>query len=255
MKPETAEALASLNGIRHGFFTRKGGVSEGIYGSLNVGLGSNDSRTHVNENRVRVARHLGVASTSVTTLHQVHSPTALVIDQPFAGELPRADALVTRTPGLVIGALTADCCPVLFADPDAGIVGAAHAGWRGALSGIIAATVVAMESIGANPARIHAAVGPTISQANYEVGPELEAQFLAADATNARFFQRPTANARPHFDLPAYVASRIAAAGVSNIEMVTPCTYANDSEFYSYRRATHRGEADYGRQISAIVVS
>ena len=185
----------------------------------------------------------------------MHSPTALVIDAPISGELPRVDALVTRTPGLCVAALAADCCPVLFADASAGVVAAAHAGWRGALAGVVAATVTAMEGIGADRTRIVAAVGPTISQASYEVGPEMEASFVTADATAARFFMRPTPDARPRFDLPGYVAARLSAAGVGIIEMAAPCTYINEGAFFSYRRTTHRSEADYGRQISAIVVA
>ena len=255
LAPILAQNLAALPGIRHGFFTRDGGVSQRIFASLNVGLGSHDERACVLENRARVARHLGAEPSHLATAYQVHSPTALVIDAPISGELPRVDALVTRTPGLCVAALAADCCPVLFADASAGVVAAAHAGWRGALAGVVAATVTAMEGIGADRARIVAAVGPTISQVSYEVGSEVEAAFVAADATAARFFMRPAPDARPRFDLPGYVAAHLAAAGVGTIEMACPCTYINDGAFFSYRRTTHRGEADYGRQISAIVVA
>ncbi|MEZ5844088.1 MAG: peptidoglycan editing factor PgeF [Hyphomicrobiaceae bacterium] len=253
--PILADNLAALTGIRHGFFTREGGVSGGIYASLNVGLGSRDDRSRVIENRARVARHLGVASGRLSTAYQVHSAEALVIDRPIEDDLPRVDALVTRTPGVVLGALTADCCPVLLADQVAGVVAAAHAGWRGALSGIVAATVAAMEGIGAERSRIVAAIGPTITQASYEVGPELEARFLESDAANARFFTRPSVDARPRFDLPGFVASRVAAESIGGIGMACSCTYVNEATFFSYRRTTHRGESDYGRQISAIVVA
>ncbi|MEQ1710448.1 MAG: peptidoglycan editing factor PgeF [Hyphomicrobium sp.] len=254
--PLTADCLSEIPGIRHGFFTREGGVSSGIYKSLNCGLGSNDSRDAVMENRARVARHLGAPRSEVVTVHQTHSATAIVIDAPLARDnLPKADAIVTRTPGLVIGALAADCTPVLFADPEARVVGAAHAGWRGATGGVLEATIAAMVSAGAVQARIRAAVGPCINQSAYEVGPEFEAAVLALDAANARFFGRATASSRPHFDLPAYVAARLGRAGIGAIERRTPCTDRNESEFFSYRRSQRLGDPDYGRQISAIVVA
>jgi YfiH family protein len=209
----------------------------------------------VTENRTRVAHHLGSAADDVQTLHQVHSASALVVDSLTPREsLPKADALVTRTRGLAIGVLTADCAPVLFADPEAMVVGAAHAGWRGAIAGVLEATLEAMEGIGAERRRIHAAVGPSISQDAYEVGPEFEAEFLAADAANRRYFRRSASN-RPHFDLPGYVNHRLASLGVRSVESRAHCTYENESLFFSYRRSTHRKESDYGRQISAIVVT
>src|SRR5690606_11024751 len=204
-----AECLSDAAGISHGFFTRQGGVSTGIYGALNCGLGSKDDPALVRENRARVARALGAPREEVTTLYQVHSATALVIDAPFPpGAVPRADALVTRTPGLVIGAMAADCTPVLFADPGARIVAAAHAGWRGALGGILESTIAAMVGLGADRSRIRAAVGPCINQSAYEVGPEFEAEFLRADPENARFFARNSTGTRSHFDLPGYVEHR-----------------------------------------------
>jgi polyphenol oxidase len=258
-----AGCLASLQsgGIRHGFFTRQGGVSSGIYGTLNCGLGSNDDPAKVLENRARVARHLGSPLPQVVTLYQTHSATALVVDSPYPRDsVPKADAVVTRMPGLVVGALAADCNPVLFADPDAKVVAAAHAGWRGALGqsaagGIVEATITAMEQLGAVRSRIRAAVGPCINQRSYEVGPEFEAEFLKVSADYDAFFHRANPAARPHFDLPGFVMMRLARAGVGTTERVMLCTYENESKFFSYRRTTHRKEADYGRQISAIMVT
>ena len=248
--------LSTCKGIAHGFFTREGGVSQGIYGSLNCGLGSDDDRDAVVENRRRAAAHVSAHAEAITTVYQVHSAEALIIDQPFAPDaVPKADALVTNTPGLAVGALAADCTPVLFADPDAGVVGAAHAGWRGAKAGILSSTVKAMTKLGADPDRIHAAIGPTIHQGNYEVGPEFEEQFVAENEDYRRFFKRASPEARPHFDLPGFCRLRLEDAGVGSIEDLGQCTYENESLFFSYRRKTHRGEADYGRQISAIVVA
>lgn len=251
-----AECLSGVAGISHGFFTRQGGVSTGLYGALNCGLGSRDDPGQVRQNRARVARALSGHGGQVLTLHQVHSASALVVDRPLeSGPPPRADALVTRTPGLVIGALAADCTPVLLADPRARVVAAAHAGWRGALGGILEAAVEAMVGLGAEPRRIRAAIGPCISQEAYEVGPEFEAEFLDADSRNARFFLRPAAAARSRFDLPGYIEHRLAKVGLGHVERRSPCSYGNESLFFSYRRATHRNEPDYGRQISAIVLT
>jgi YfiH family protein len=254
--PIIAATLADCPAIAHGFFTRQGGVSEGIYASLNCGLGSKDEASAVSENRSRVAAHLGVTADRLLSLYQIHSATPVVVDRPMRREdLPRADALVTRVPGIAIGAMAADCTPVLFADPEAKVVGAAHAGWRGALSGVLEATVAAMVEIGARRAAIRAAVGPTINQPAYEVGPEFEAEFVAADSAYGRFFSRTAAAARPRFDLPGFVTHRLERMGLAAIERQTRCTYENESQFFSYRRATHRKEPDYGRQISAIVVT
>lgn len=245
-----------FGGIRHGFFGREGGVSSGLYSSLNCGLGSKDERANVLENRDRVAQSLGTSGDRLLTCYQIHSADAVVVEKPWgAGGQPRADALVTRTPGLAIGALAADCTPILFADPKARVIGAAHAGWKGAKIGIAEATIAAMEKLGARRHDITAAIGPCISQANYEVGPEFEAGFLAEDAANARFFAVPRAGAKVHFDLPGYVATRLKTAKVGRIERLDTCTYADDSRFFSFRRTTHRGEGDYGRQISAIVLA
>lgn len=242
-------------GIRHGFFTRDGGVSTGIYTGLNCGVGSSDETTLVLENRARVARYLGATEDDVVTLYQVHSAQALAVEGPVArSALPKADAVVTRTRGLAIGVLTADCTPVLLADSAAGVVGAAHAGWRGAAGGVLEAAVAAMEGLGAARSRIVAAVGPTISQAAYEVGADFEQALAAADVESAEFFV-PGAHGKAHFDLPGYVVHRLRRAGIANIERQTLCTYAHESQLFSYRRATHRREPDYGRQISAIVVT
>jgi YfiH family protein len=256
-----AETLSGMADIEHGFFTRQGGVSTGEYDSLNVGLGSNDNRDDVIENRRRIAGHLGAHHAGapypdIVTNYQVHSAEAVIVDAPFARSAPpKADALVTNTPGLAIGALTADCTPVLLADPVAKVVAAAHAGWRGAVSGVLASTVEAMQKLGADPARMRAAIGPTIHQNAYEVGPEFKAQFLEQAPGNARFFSKPAGRARDHFDLPGYCRQRLQDLGLATVEDLEQCTYANESLFYSYRRKSRRTEADYGRQIAAIVVS
>ena len=255
MRKLTAANLAALAGIAHGFFTRDGGVSEGIYASLNCGLGSRDHPDAVIENRARVAAALGASQAGVVTLYQVHSATAVVAEGPIGREdLPRADAVVTRARGLAVGALAADCAPVLFADAEARVVAAAHAGWRGAVGGVLEATIAQMEKEGAARHRIHAAVGPCIGPQAYEVGPEFEAEFLRHDAGNAVFFHKPAPGARAHFDLPGYVAARLRSAAVASVEHQAPCTFESDSNLFSYRRSQARREGDYGRQISAIVL-
>ncbi len=254
--PILAETFTEIGCVRHGFFTREGGVSGGIYASLNCGLGSEDAREAVIQNRARVARHLGAKQRDVVTVHQAHTATAIVVDGPIPRDaLPKADAVVTAKRGLVIGALAADCAPVLFADPGAGIVAAAHAGWRGAVAGILDATVGAMVGEGAERSRICAAIGPCINQAAYEVGADFEAELLALDPANARFFVRPAAGAKPLFDLPGYVAARLERLRIGSIERRSDCTSANESRYFSYRRSRRLGEPDYGRQISAIVVA
>ena len=255
LKPVLAENLAGLKGVAHGFFTRDGGVSEGFYASLNCGLGSDDDPEAVRENRRRVVAHL--AATDVVSAHQVHGTTVLVVDAAWPpGVRPKADAMVTAERGLAICVLTADCAPVLLADAAAGVVGAAHAGWRGAVAGVLEATVEGMERLGASRARIAAAVGPCIGQAAYEVGPEFEAEFLRADPANARFFSPgPVAGSRPHFDLSAYALSRLGAAGVGRAVQCDACTYQRPQQFFSYRGSRARREPDYGRQISAIVLT
>jgi YfiH family protein len=254
MKIEST-TLKALAGLRHAFFTRLGGVSEGVYASLNAGVGSGDAPTAVAENRARMAEALGVTTDRFLTCHQIHSPTVVVAEEPWPAEArPRADAIVTRTKGLAIGASTADCTPVLFADMEAGVIGAAHAGWRGALAGVTDQTVAAMQRLGASVHRITAAIGPTIRQPNYEVGPELMAQFVDDDAGNARFFTPSRRADHAMFDLPGYIAARLATVGIVHIEDVGLCTYADPERFYSFRRATHRGEADYGLHVNAIAL-
>ncbi len=240
--------------IRHGFFTREGGVSEGLYASLNCGLGSADAREAVTENRGRVARRLGSTPGRLLTVHQVHSPVALIVEEPWPSAPPKADAMVTRTPGLAIGALSADCAPLLLADREAKVVAAAHAGWRGAIGGVIEATLDAMETIGARRDRIAAVIGPSISQGAYEVGREFRASFEDEDPANAAFFSNGADEAHFQFDLPGYCLKRLRRAGVQACESLGLCTYASESKFFSYRRSVHAGEPDYGRQISAILV-
>jgi YfiH family protein len=243
----TADALAPL---RHGFFTRKGGASSGIFAGLNCGPGSSDMAEMVEINRARAAEALGVAPAALVTLHQVHSADVAVLEAAPPTRI-RADALVTATPGLALAVLTADCQPVLFADPQAGVIGAAHAGWRGTLDGVLEATLDAMEALGARRGRIVAVIGPCISQAAYEVGPEFLDRFLAEDPALSRFFISGSGD-RYRFDLPGFGLHRLRAAGVGHAEWTRHCTYGDEERFYSYRRATRRGEADYGRLLSAI---
>lgn len=244
-----------LPGIRHAFFTRQGGVSSGFYASLNGGLGSHDSAGHVAENRARMAAALDVEPHCLVTAFQSHSPDVAVVEAPWPSQArPRADGLVTRSPGLAIGVTTADCGPLLLADAKARVIGAAHAGWRGALAGIVEATVAAMERLGAERGQICAALGPMIRQQNYEVGPDLIARFAAEDAASNRFFRPAKRNGHALFDLAAYIAARLARAGVSQMEDLRLCTYADAARFFSFRRSTHRGEADYGRHVNAIAL-
>lgn len=255
LSPIQADCLSIMPHIRHGFFTRAGGVSTGLYKSLNCGAGSNDDPVAVIENRARVAEHLGTPHSDVQTVYQIHSDRAVTVDRIVdRTELPKADALVTATRGLAIGILTADCAPVLLADGEARIVAAAHAGWRGAVGGILESTIKTMIELGARLENIRAAVGPCISQASYEVGPEFEAELIAANSGNAKFFTKPRTGERPHFDLPAFAEARLRATGVKIVDRESPCTYRNESLFFSYRRSQHAKQADYGRQISAIAV-
>jgi hypothetical protein len=251
-----ASSLATLPGIRHAFFTRSGGVSQGVYSSLNGGVGSRDHPEKVAENRARMAAALGVDAERFLTPFQIHSPDVVVAKELWTpASRPRADALVTQVPRLAIGVSTADCGPLLFADSEAGVIGAAHAGWRGALSGVIEATLVAMERLGARRARIAAALGPTIHQPNYEVGPEFVERFLATDPANARYFKPSERKDHAMFDLCGYIAYRVEQAGVTQYEDLGLCTYEEPERFYSYRRSTHRDEPDYGRHINAIALS
>ena len=251
----TADAL-DLPGIRHGFYTRQGGVSDGIYASLNCGVGSSDARERILENRARVARDLGVAPDRLATPYQVHSPDVVVVDEVWpVGDGPKADAVVTARPGIAVGVGTADCGPLLFADSEARVIGAAHAGWRGAFTGVLEATLAAMEGLGADRRRITVVLGPTISAAAYEVGPEFVARFTEADASNGRFFAPSEREGHRQFDLPAYLGHRAATASVGRFVDLRLCTYADPARFYSYRRMTHQGEADYGRLLHAIALA
>ena len=251
-----AAGLADIGGIRHGFFTRQGGVSGGIYASLNCGPGSRDDPANVKENRAHVAEILGVDPNNLLSLYQKHSAEAVIADRPWKdGKSPEADAMVTATPGLALGVLTADCAPVLLYDGEARVIGAAHAGWRGALSGIVEATVAAMLKLGARSERIRATIGPAISQKAYEVGSDYKEGFLAEEPGSADFFITDESSGEPHFDLSGYVAERLARAGVGAIDDLGLCTYCDETRLFSYRRSQHHGEDDYGRQISAIVLA
>ncbi|TCM86166.1 peptidoglycan editing factor PgeF [Rhodovulum steppense] len=248
----TLEILTSdaLSPLRHGFFTRRGGASSGVFQGLNCGGGSSDLSEVVAINRARVAGALGVAADHLVTVHQVHSADVAVIEGPLA-ERPQADAIVTATPGLALAVLTADCQPVLFADRNAGVIGAAHAGWRGALEGVLEATLIAMERLGARRADTVAVIGPTISQRAYEVGPEFLDAFRADDPGNTRFFAQGPGD-RMLFDLPGFGLARLRAAGIGQAIWTRHCTYSDAERFFSYRRSVHSGEADYGRLISAV---
>ena len=241
--------LASSS-ISAGFFCRTGGVSRGVYESLNCGPGSDDNPEAVKENRSRALKALTGNGGILCTLYQVHSNNVLVVNKPFT-DRPKADAMVTKTPGLALGILTADCVPVFLADEKAGIIGAAHAGWRGALAGILEETVSAMVALGAHPGAIRAAIGPCISVASYEVGEEFKMAFMAKDTSYDRFFA-PGDEGKSRFSLNAFVESRLEAAGVEDIWKLSLDTYALESRFFSYRRSAHRNETDYGRQLSAV---
>lgn len=250
-----APSLSALAGIHHAFFTREGGVSTGVYASLNAGVGSDDDPRKVAENRARMAAALGVSADRFLTAYQIHSPTVVVADGPWPAEArPRADAIVTRTENLAIGVSTADCGPVLFADAAARVIGAAHTGWRGALAGVVAETVAAMERLGAARENIVAALGPMIRQPNYEVGDDLVARFREADADYARFFSagRP---GHAQFDLAGFIVARLARENIGRVDDLGLCTYADPQRFFSYRRMTHLHEADYGRHVNAIMLA
>jgi purine-nucleoside/S-methyl-5'-thioadenosine phosphorylase / adenosine deaminase len=242
---------AALGDVPHGFLGRKGGLSRGLYAGLNVGLGSGDDREAIRANR-RLAVDAVAPGAKLVTLHQIHSPTALYAAAPWPDDArPRADAMVTDRPGLVLGILTADCAPILFADAQAGVIGAAHAGWKGAFGGVIEATVAGMERLGADRARIAAAVGPCIARKSYEVDEAFLRRFAEADPANERFFSGGREGHR-QFDLEGFVAFRLGSAGLARVEALGEDTYSQPERFFSYRRATHRGEPTYGRQISLI---
>lgn len=254
--PLTADSLSAIPNIQHGFFTRAGGRSEGLYAGLNCGRGSTDDPVAVNENRTRVAALLGAHFDDVVTPYQVHSATAVIVDKPIAyADLPKADAVVTKTRGLAIGVLTADCGPVLFANRQGTVAAAAHAGWRGAIAGILEATLEAMQALGARRKDIIAATGPMINQDAYEVGPEFKTQFLAENPDYEVFFSQSARHQKPRFDLVGFIHQKLQESGITTIERISPCTYVNESLFYSFRRSQVLRQPDYGRQISAIVVT
>lgn len=253
--PILSPDLSALAGIRHGYFTREGGVSGGIYASLNGGIGSNDAPADIAENRARMARHLGVLPSHFLSVWQYHSPDVVVVDAPFdMANRPKADAMVTRMRGVGLAIGTADCGPVLFADAEAGVVGGAHAGWKGAFGGVLEATLAAMEGLGADRRRIVAVLGPTISGRAYEVGAEFVTRFQDGAPENAVYFRPSDKAGHAMFDLPAYIVARLTRAGVARAVNLDVCTYGSEDRLYSYRRMTHRGEADYGRQMSAIAL-
>lgn len=250
----TSSALSAAPKLRHGFFTRAGGVSRGAFAALNCGLGSRDKPDAVRENRRRAMAQLDQSYEALSTLSQVHSAEVVTLEAPLSPESrPDADALVTKERGLVLGILTADCAPLLFVDPKAGVIGAAHAGWRGALDGVGEATLAAMEALGAKRKEIRVAIGPCIAQSSYEVGPEFQARFLQADPQNAAYFEEGIAD-RLQFDLKGYLADRLARSGLAEISVEPADTCAEELRFFSYRRATKQGERDFGTLLSAIVL-
>ncbi|TRL38404.1 peptidoglycan editing factor PgeF [Methylosinus sporium] len=259
---ETMEAPGALGagnlalpGVRHAFFTRAGGVSEGVYASLNGGVGSNDETARVAENRARMARRIGAEAHRLLVPYQIHSRDALYVAEPWAEtERPRCDGLVTDVEGLALGVTGADCGMLLFADARAGVIGACHAGWKGALTGMIEATIALMETRGAHRADIHVALGPAIGRDSYEVGGEFVERFLAEDAAFARFFTPSTRDGHSMFDLPAFITRRVEAANVASFENLRIDTYADEARCFSYRRSVHRKEPDYGRLVSAIAI-
>jgi YfiH family protein len=249
-----ADALGSPR-VAHAFFGRKGGVSTGLYASLNCGPGSGDARASVMENRARATAALS-SGAALVTLYQVHSAQAVTVSAPWEiADNPKADAFATNKSGIALGILTADCAPILLADAQAHVIGAAHAGWGGALAGVAESIVAAMERLGARREQIVAAIGPCISLPSYEVGPEFKPRFIAADLMNERFFGPSRRSGHWQFDLPAYVAHRLRQSGIGTVETLPACTYVDEARFFSYRRATHRKEADYGRQLSAIMLA
>jgi YfiH family protein len=248
-------ALSAIPGLCHAFFTRQGGVSDGVYESLNGGLGSEDDAANVAENRRRMAEQMGVPPQRLLSAYQIHSPDAVVATGPWQGAArPRADAIVTRTEGLAIGITAADCGPILLVDPNARVIGAAHAGWKGALTGIVESTVEAMEKLGAERGGMVASIGPLIRQHSYEVGGEFVERFIEADAEHAMFFIPSAREGHAMFDLAGFIRMRLENAGVLMIDDIGVDTYS-DERFYSYRRSVHRGEPDYGRHVHAIVLT
>lgn len=255
MKRLRSALLSDASGVSHGFWGKTGGVSGGVYASLNCGYGSGDDVELVRQNRARVARDLGADEGRLLTVYQIHSADAVVVDTPWSREhAPHADGMATNVRGIALGVLAADCAPVLFADPEAGVIGSAHAGWQGAFKGVIEGVVRQMESLGARRQAIKACVGPCISQANYEVGPEFVDRILAETPAHAAYFVPSTKAGHSMFDLPSFVMRRLEQAGVGHVEALAQCTYADEAGFFSFRRTTHRKEAAYGRNISAIMM-
>ena len=257
--PFKTHALLTHNGVAHGYFGRQGGVSHNQYESLNVGAGSDDDPENIQANRALVAGALGTSSGCLMSLSQIHSADVLIIDAPFtdpiSGALPEADGFVTKTAGLAISALSADCGPVLFCDPEAKVIGACHAGWKGALSGITTETIRAMETIGASRENIRAVLGPCISQPNYEVGHEFRDSFVAEYETYDRFFKLNTESDKPHFDLKRFILAKLRDEGLTRIAALPDCTYGQPEAYFSYRYNTHQGVKGYGRNISAIILT
>ncbi len=251
-----ARSLSPLAGIHHGFFGRNGGISEGRFASLNCGFGSNDDPERIAENRRRASEQLGLSGDALCTVYQRHSSRCVTVTTAWAhGDAPRADAMATECPGIALGILTADCAPVVFADARAGVIGAAHAGWRGALDGILDATVAAMTALGAKPSAMVAAVGPCIGPDSYEVGAEFLATFREADDGNTVHFTPAARDGHHMFDLPGYVVRRLGRLGIGEIDLLAHDTYADAENYFSYRRACHQGEEDYGRLLSAIALA
>lgn len=251
-----APTLKTITSIRHGFFTRNDGHSVGLYQSLNCGLGSNDDRESVFKNRAVCAAALGVDAGSLVTVHQEHTSDIIAVSSPWQPEsAPVADGLVTKTPGLAIAVLAADCTPVLFAAPKAGVIGAAHAGWKGAISGVVENTIAAMKELGAKRDDIIAVVGPCIGAASYEVGPEFHERFISESPVNTRYFVSSSKAGHCYFDIGGYVLDRVLRAGVKSASRINADTYAESSQFFSYRRSCHMNEPDYGRQVSGIALA
>jgi len=257
LAPLKSKTLATLSGIIHGFFGRAGGVSQAPFDSLNTGFGADDERANVLENRARCARFLGAEPDRLLTVHQIHSPGVVTVDRPWLGDPPEADGLVTSRPGLALGALAADCMPFLFVDPQAHIIGAAHAGWPGALAGVLEATVEAMTGLGAEPARIHAALGPCLRQPNFEVGLDLVARFEEKFGAEKimPFFAPGRAPHKRQFDLAGFGRARLRAVGVRHLDDLDVCTRAQHGTFFSYRHSRQTGQRDYGRNLSAIMLT
>jgi len=250
-----AANLAAVSGIRHGFFTREGGLSTGIYEGLNCSLGSDDARDSVVANRAICAQALGVSGESLVTVHQEHTPDVVTVSAPWTAEdVPVADGLVTNQPGIALAILAADCTPVLFVDPVARVIGAAHVGWKGAMTGVVENTVDAMTTLGATRGNIRAAIGPCIGAASYEVGPEFSTRFLDDDPHNENYFKPSSNRGHSYFDLGGFTLDRAVATGIASVDRIDTDTYADERRFFSYRRSCHRSEPDYGRQLSGIAL-